>query len=103
MLPKVFLEGFNYYFCALIKHKMVTLNDGMISLEPSCEWSSLRVLSGTDLMGHSSMDTANQWDWWMPSMCGPMISSLKSIYIPSNKAPRRGVLARRGLGAFLVL
>ena len=97
MLPKVFSEGFNCYFCALIKHKMVTLNDGMISLEPSCEWSSLRVLSGTDLMGHSSMDTAKQGDWWIPSMCGPM------IYIPSNKAPRRGVLARRGLGAFLVL
>ena len=103
MLPKVFWEGFNYYFCALIKHKMVTLNDGMISLEPSCEWSSLRVLSGTDLMGHSSMDTAKQGDWWMPSMCGPMIYFLNPIYIPSSKAPRLGVLARRGLGAFLVL
>ena len=103
MLPKVFSEGFNYYFCALIKHKMVTLNDGMISLEPSCEWSSLRVLSGTDLMGHSSMDTAKQGDWWMPSMCGPMIYFLNPIYIPSDKAPRLGVLARRGLGAFLVL
>ena len=103
MLPKVFSEGFNCYFCALIKHKMVTLNDGMISLEPSCEWSSLRVLSGTDLMGHSSMDTAKQGDWWIPSMCGPMIYFPNSIYIPSNKAPRRGVVARRGLGAFLVL
>ena len=82
---------------------MVTLRDSVLSLDLTIEWSSLRDLSGADPMEHSSMDTAKQGDWWMPSMCGPMIYILNPIYIPSNKAPRLGVLARRDLGAFLVL
>ena len=83
MLPKVFWEGFNYYFCALIKHKMVTLSDGMISLEPSCEWSSLRVLSGTDLIGYWSIYTTKLVNRWMCSMRRSTRYILRSIYIPS--------------------
>ena len=82
---------------------MVTLRDSVLSLDLTIEWSSLRDLSGADPMEHPSIYMAKQGDWWMPSMCGPMIYFLNPIYIPSNKAPRRGVVARSGLGAFLVL
>ena len=102
MLPKVFWEGFNCYFCALIKHKMVTLNDGMISLEPSCEWSSLRALSGTDLMGHSSMDTAKQGDWWMHSTWVDQLYTHISSILREERL-LDSVVTRRDLGALLVL
>ena len=102
MLPKVFWEGFNYYFCALIKHKMVTLNDGMISLDPSCEWSSLRDLSGTDLMGPSSMDTAKQGDWWMPSTWVDQLYTHISSILREERL-LDSVVTRRDLGALLVL
>ena len=82
---------------------MVTLRDSVLSLDLTIEWSSLRDLSGADPMEHSSIYMAKQWGPWMRSMCGPMIYFLNPIYIPSDKAPRLGVLARRGLGAFLVL
>ena len=82
---------------------MVIFSDSVHPLDPWSKWSSLRDLSGADPMEHPSIYMAKQGDWWMPSMCGPMIYFLNPIYIPSNKAPRRGVLARRGLGAFLVL
>ena len=102
MLPKVFWEGFNCYFCALIKHKMVTLNDGMISLEPSCEWSSLRVLSGTDLMRHSSIYMAKQWDPWMHSTwVGQLYTHISSILREERLLD--SVMTRRDLGASLVL
>ena len=102
MLPKVFSEGFNCYFCALIKHKMVTLNDGMISLEPSCERSSLRVLSGTDLMGHSSIYMAKQWGPWMRSTWVDQLYTHISSILREEKL-LDSVVTRRDLGALLVL
>ena len=82
---------------------MVTFSDSVHPLDPWSKWSSLRDLSGTDLMGPSSIYTMKQTNWWMRSMRGLILHILRSIYIPSEKAPRLGVLARRGLGAFLVL
>ena len=82
---------------------MVTLRDSVLSLDLTIEWSSLRDLSGTDLMGPSSIYTMKQTNWWMRSMRGLILHILRSIYIPSEKAPRLGVVARSGLGAFLVL
>ena len=102
MLPKVFWEGLNYYFCALIKHKMVTLNDGMISLEPSCERSSLRVLSGTYLMGYPSIDMAKQWGPWMRSAWVDQLYTHISSILREEKL-LDSVVTRRHLGALLVL
>ena len=81
-LIKVFSEGWNLLFLPADKI-MVILSDSLFTLDPSCEWSSLRDLSGTDLMGHWSIYTTKLANWWMCSMCRSTRYILRSIYIPS--------------------
>jgi len=62
---------------------MVILSDSLFTLDPSYEWSSLRDLSGTDLMGYWSIYTTKLANWWMCSMRRSTQYILRSIYIPS--------------------
>ena len=102
MLPKVFWEGFNCYFCALIKHKMVILNDSMLSLDHFNGWSSLRDLSGADPMRNSSIYMAKQWDPWMHSTwVDQLYTHISSIFREERLLD--SVVTRRDLGALLVL
>ena len=82
---------------------MVILSDSLLSLDPSHERSSLRDLSGTDQIGYSSIYMTKLANWWMRSMRRSTRYMLSPICIPSGKAPRLGLVAGRGLGAFLVL
>ena len=102
MLPKVFWEGLNYYFCALIKHKMVTLRDSVLSLDLNIEWSSLRDLSGADPMEHSSIYMAKQWGPWMRSTWVDQLYTHISSILREEKL-LDSVVTRRDLGALLVL
>ena len=81
---------------------MVILSDSLFTLDPSCEWSSLRDLSGADPMEHSSIYMAKQWGPWMRS------TWVDQLYIHISSILREeklldSVVTRRDLGALLVL
>ena len=81
---------------------MVTLRDSVLSLDLTIEWSSLRDLSGTDPIEHSSIYMAKQWGPWMRSTWVDQLYTHISSILREEKL-LDSVVTRRDLGALLVL